>query len=160
MNEIDIEIPLRHGGGAFVGSAEKEVAGTGGLVLLPDQFVLPDLVASHVGGILAFHDPLERLVIEAVELSLAQTFGPLVDQGVEVVGLFQVQIELAVVGIEGDELAADGFMYFSKNGFNMSLQVFFGLIATQFSNQWIKQTETVAQFFCTGSHWSVDVTSR
>ena len=48
-------------------------------MLLPDQFVLPDLVAGDVGGVLAFHDPLERLVIEAVELSLAQAFGTFVD---------------------------------------------------------------------------------
>ena len=79
MDKIEVKIPLRHGGGALIGGAEKEVAGAGSLVLLPDQFVLPDLVAGDVGGVLAFHDPLERLVIEAVELSLAQAFGTFVD---------------------------------------------------------------------------------
>jgi hypothetical protein len=52
LDEVEVKVPLRHGGGSFVGRAEKEVAGARGLVLLPDQFVLPDLVAGHIGGVL------------------------------------------------------------------------------------------------------------
>ena len=59
-------------------------------MLLPDQFVLPDFVAGHIGGVLAFHDPLERFVIEAVELSLTQALGAFLDQSIVVVGLFQI----------------------------------------------------------------------
>ena len=147
LDEVEVKVPLRHGGGALVGSAEKEVAGTGSLVLLPNQFVLPDLVAGHVGGVLTFHDPLERLVVEAVELSLTQAFGPLVDQGVEIVGLFQVQIELTVVGIEGDELAADRFVDLAQDRFHMGLQVLVGLVAAQLGDQRIEQAEAVAQLF-------------
>ena len=79
LNKIEVKVPLRHSSGALVGGAEKEVACTRNLMRLPDQFVLPDLVAGDVGGVLAFHDPLECLVIEAVELSLAQAFSPFVD---------------------------------------------------------------------------------
>ena len=62
-------------------------------------------------------------------MSLAEAFGPLVDQGVEIVGLFQVEIELVVVRIEGDELAADGFVDLAQDGFHMGLQVLVGFIA-------------------------------
>ena len=31
LDEVEVEVPLRHGGGALVRSAEKEVAGAGGL---------------------------------------------------------------------------------------------------------------------------------
>ena len=146
LDEIEVEVPLRHGGGALVGSAEEKVADTGGLAFLPGQFMLPDLVTAHIGGVLAFHDPLERLVVEAVELSLAEAFGPLVDQGVEIVGLFQVEIELVVVRIEGDELAADGFVDLAQDGFHMGLQVLVGFIAAQLGDQRIEQAEAVAQF--------------
>jgi len=128
-------------------------------VLLPDQFVLPDFVAGHIGGVLAFHDPLERLVIEAVELSLAQAFGPLVDQGVEVVGLLQVEIELAVVSIEGDELAADCLVDLAQDRFHMGLEILVGFVATQLGDQRIKQAETVAQFLGGCAHGGIDVAS-
>jgi len=126
-------------------------------VFLPDQFVLPNFVAGHIGGVLAFHDPLERLVIETVELRLAQAFGPLVDQGVEVVGLLQVEIKLAVVGIKGDELAADRFVDFAQDRFHMGLEVLVGLVATQLGDQRVEQAEAVTQFLGGRAHGSIDV---
>ena len=121
--------------------------------------MLPDFVAGHIGGVLAFHDPLERLVIEAVELSLAQAFGPLVDQGVEVVGLLQVEIELAVVSIKGDELATDRFVDLAQDRFHMGLQILVGLVAAQLGDQWIKQAKAVAQFLGGCAHGGIDVAS-
>ena len=116
-------------------------------MLLPDQFVLPDFVAGDVGGVLALHDPLERLVIETVEMSLAQAFGPFVDQSVEVVGLLQVEIELA----------ADRFVDFAQDRFHMGLEVLVGLVATQLGDQRIEQTEAVAQFLGGCAHGGIDV---
>jgi hypothetical protein len=54
-------------------------------------------------------------------LRLPQALGPLVDQRVEIVGLFQVEVELAVVRIERDELAADRFVDLAQDGFHVSL---------------------------------------
>ena len=71
-----------------VRSSEKEIAGTGCLAFLPDKFLLPDLVAGHVGGVLAFHDPLECFIVISVKLIRVQHTSFVVDQCVEILGLF------------------------------------------------------------------------
>lgn len=91
--------------------------------------MLPDLVAGHVGGILAFHHPFEGFIIEPVELSVAQAFSPFFDQSIKVVGLLQIKIELAVVGIERDELPTDCFVDLTQNCFHMGLEILVWLIA-------------------------------
>ena len=68
LDEVEVEVPRRHGGGALVGRAEEQVSLPRGLVLQPFEFVLPDLVARDVGLVGALHDPLQGLVVVAVEL--------------------------------------------------------------------------------------------
>ena len=99
LDEVEVEVPRRHGRGSFVGRAEEEVSLARGLALQPFELVLPDLVAGHIGLVRALHDPFQGLVVVAVELRGVEALGPLFDQRVEVVGLLQVQIELAVVRV-------------------------------------------------------------
>ena len=68
LDEIQIEIPLRNGSGAFIRCAEEQVAGTCGSVFLPGQLVLPDLIAGNISSILAFHDAFERFVVKTIQL--------------------------------------------------------------------------------------------
>ena len=99
LDEVEVEVPRRHRGGALVGRTEEEVSLARGLALQPFELVLPDLVAGDVGLVGALHDPLQRLVVVAVELRWIEALGPLLDQGVEVVGLLEVEVVLAVVRV-------------------------------------------------------------
>ena len=99
LDKVDVEIPRRYNRGAFVGRAEEQVSKTRGLALQPFEFVLPDFVAGDVGLVGALHDPFQGLVVVTVELRGIETFGPLLDQGVEIVGLLEVQVVLAVVRV-------------------------------------------------------------
>lgn len=47
----------------------------------------------------AFHHPLEGFVVVAVKLVGVKAFGPLIDQGVEIVGLLEVEVILAVLRV-------------------------------------------------------------
>src|SRR6056297_2855464 len=49
-------------------------------------------------------------------------------------------------------------MYFTQNGFDMSLQLFVRFIASHLSNHWFKEAKAVAQLLGTGSKGSVDIT--
>jgi len=100
---------LRNSSRAIIWSTKKKVTGSGGLALLPCKIMLPDFVTRNVCRILALHNPLQRFIIITVELTVIETFSFFVNQGIEVVGLFQVKIKLAIVGIERDELSANRF---------------------------------------------------
>ncbi len=115
LNEKDIEVPRWHRRGTFVRRAEEKVSLARGLALQPFELVLPDLVAPDIGLIGAFHDPLKRLVVVTVGLRGIETFGPILDERIEIIGFLEVQVILAVVRVGRDELAADGFMDFPQN---------------------------------------------
>ena len=133
LDEIDVEIPRRHSRGALVGRAEEKVSMTCGLAFQPFELVLPDFVAGDIGLVGALHDPFQRLVVVAVELGGIEALGPLLDQGVEVVGLLEVQVVLAIVRVGGDELAAHCLVNFPQNGLHLGEQIV-GRIAAQVLN--------------------------
>ncbi len=107
LDEIKVKIPRGNGSRTFVGRTEKEISLTRGLALQPLQLVFPDLVTGDVGPVRTLHDPFQGLVVITIELRSIQALCPFFDQRVEVVGLFQVEVELPVVGVRGDELPAD-----------------------------------------------------
>ena len=89
-----------------------------------------DFVTGDIRHILAFHDPLESLVIKTVELGLVQALSPFLDQRIEIVSLFEIEIKLAIIGIKGDKLSADRFEYLTQDRFHMGLQVLIRFITT------------------------------
>ena len=159
LDEVEVEVPRRHRRGALVGRAEEQVALARGLALQPFELVLPDLVAGDVGLVGALHDPPERLVVVAVELRGIEALGPLLDQGVEVVGLLEVQVVLAVVRVGRDELPAHRLEDFPQDGLHLGEQVV-GRIAAQFLDAGLEEAEAVAQFLCRRAQGGVDVARR
>ena len=159
LDEIEVEVPLRHRCGAFVGCAEEKVSQSRGLAIQPFDLVLPDLVAGHIGLIRAFHDPSKRLVVVAVELRGIEALGPLLDQRVEIVGLLEVQVILAVVRIGGNELPAHRLVDFPQDGFHLGKQII-GRIAAQLLDARLKETQAVAQFLRRRAQGRVDVARR
>ena len=106
--------------------------------------MLPDLVAGNVSLVGTLHDPFQGFIVVAVELGEFEAFGALFDQGVEVIGLFEVEIVLPVVRVGGNELPTDGFMDFTQNGLNLGEQII-GRIAAQFLYAGLIQAESVAE---------------
>jgi len=120
LDEIEIEVPGRYGGGSLVGCAEKEIALARGFSVQPFQFVLPDPVTRHVGWTVRdFHDALQGFVIVAIELCGVEAFSSFLDQGVEVIRFLEVKVVLPVVVVGGDELPAYGFMDLPQDGFHL-----------------------------------------
>ena len=156
LQEVQVEIPRRHGGGAFVGRAEEQIAVARRLALRPGELVLPDLEAGDVRFVQTLQQPLERLEVVAVELGGVQAFGALFDEGVEIVGLLQVQVELAVLRVRGDELAAHRAVDLAQHGFHLREQVV-RRVAAQLLHAGLVQAEAVAQFLRGGAEGRVDV---
>ena len=117
LEEIEVEIPLWNCGRTFVGCPEKEIASAGRLALEPFQFMLPDAVPGDVRLIDALHGPLERFVIVAIKRRGIETFSTFFDERVVIVGLFEVEVVLAVIRIGRDELATDGPADFPQDRF-------------------------------------------
>ena len=106
LEHVQVELAGRLSGGTLVGRAEEKVAGPGDPSLAPLDLVLPDAIAGDIGRFCALHGPCQYLKVGTVELALAQALCALLDLGVKVDVLFQVQVILSVVGVERDELAA------------------------------------------------------
>ena len=59
LDKVEIEIPFWHRRGTFIGCPEEKVAGACGHAFLPDQLILPDVVAAFLGRHIGpFHDLL------------------------------------------------------------------------------------------------------
>jgi len=124
LDEVKIEVPRRHRRRSLVRGAKEEVSLTGSFMIQPFQFVLPDPVARDVSWqVDALHDLFQSLVVVAVELREIERFCALVDQGVIVVGLLEVQIILAVVRVGRDELTAHRLVDFPEYRFDLGKQV-------------------------------------
>ena len=156
LDEVQVEVPRRHGGGTLVGRPEEQVAAPRRLSVRPNQLVFPNLVAGDVSMVGALHDPAERVVVVAVQLGGVQSFGASLDQGVVVVGLFQVQVVLAVVGVRRYELAAHRLVYLVQDGLDLRQEVV-GWVASQVLDAGLVQTEGVPQLLCRGAQVRVYV---
>ena len=99
----------------------------------------------------------KRLVVVAVELRGIQALGALFDQGVEVVGLLEVEVVLAVVRVRRDELAADRLVDFPQDGLHLGKQIV-GRIAAQVLDAGLVEAKAVAQFLRRCAQRGVDVT--
>ena len=159
LDEVEVEITGRHGCRALVGSAEEEISLSCRLVLQPFQLVLPDLVAGDVGLVGALHDLFQGIVVVAVELGGIEALGALLDERVEVVGLLEIQVELPVVRVGGDELAADRLVDFAQDRFHLGKEVV-GRVSAQVLDAGLVETERVAQLFGRGAQGCVDVSGR
>ncbi len=93
-------------------------------------------------------------------MAVIQTFGPSLDECVKVIGLLEIQIILAIIGIRGDKLTTNRSVNFAQHRFNMGLQILVRLIAAHFSNPGIEKAEAIAQFFRRGPHGRVNITRR
>ena len=85
--------------------------------------MLPNLVAGDVGLVGALHDPFQSLVVVAVEQGVIKALGSLFDERVEVVGLLEIKVILAVVSVVGDELAADRLVDLAQYRFHLRKEV-------------------------------------
>ena len=106
LDKVQVEVARRDRSGPLVGCPEEQVAPPRCVTFAPLQFVLPDAVAADVCRVRALQHALERLVVVAVELGLIECFGALLDQGIVIVGLLEVEVVLPVIGVGRDELAA------------------------------------------------------
>jgi hypothetical protein len=145
VDEVDVELTFRLRRGSLVGGAEEQVAGAFNTPVLPFQRVLPDQVAGDVGGFVgSLHQGLDRAEVGAVQGVVGQRFGALVDLGVVVDVLLQVEVILFGVGRAGDELAVDGLEDLAQHGFHQRQQV--GCwFAAKLRNAGVVQAQGVAQ---------------
>ena len=93
-------------------------------------------------------------------MAIIQAFGPSLDECVKVIGLLEIQIILAIIGIRGDKLTTNRSVNFAQHRFNMGLQILVRLIAAQFGNHGIEKAEAIAQFFRRSPHGRVNITRR
>ena len=159
LDEVQVEVAWRHRGGALVGRPKEQVAAPRRPPFPPLQLMLPDLIAGDVGRVGALQHLPERRVVVAVELRVVERLGALFDQGVVVVGLLEVQIVLAVVGIGRDELAAHRAPYLAQHGLHQREQVV-GRIAAELLDLRLIQTQAVAQLRRGGAERGVHVPVR
>ena len=139
LDEVEIVVARRHRRGPLVRRTEEEVAKPRRPAFGPLQLVLPNLVPRDVGRVGAFHDTGKRLVVIAVELGVVERLGALVDQGVVVVGLLEVEVVLAVVPIRRNELAVDRPVNLPQDGLDLREQVV-GRLAAEILNARLVET--------------------
>ena len=108
LQEVDVEVPRRLRGGALVRRAHEQVAQPRHVLARPRQLVEPDPVAGDVRLVALLEHLLERLEVGVVEPVLVEVRGTLLDALVVVDVLADVEVELAVVFVAGQELAGDG----------------------------------------------------
>ena len=99
LEEVEVEVARRHRRGPFVRRAEEEITLACRLPRTPFDLVLPDAITGDVGLVDALHHAAQGSVVVAVQTGRVETVGALLDQGIEVVGLLEVEIELAVVRV-------------------------------------------------------------
>ena len=78
--------------------------------LTPLDLMLPDAIACHVRrhvGVFEDNTP-QRIKVVAIQLGLAQGLGPLLDEGVEIDVLLQIEKILPILGVEAEKLPAYG----------------------------------------------------
>src|SRR5205823_3093991 len=107
LDEVEVEVPRRLGGRSLVRGAEEEIATPSRSAFSPLDFVLPDVVARDVlrRCRVLEDDLLERVEVVLVELRIRQTFRLQINQRLEIDVLLEVDEVLAVVAVEGQELA-------------------------------------------------------
>ena len=106
-DEVEVEVARRHRRGPLVRRPEEQVSLARRPAPAPFELVLPDPVAGDVGLVGALHHPPQGVVVVAVQPRRIEALGPLLDQGVEVVALLEVEVVLAVVRVRRNELPAD-----------------------------------------------------
>ena len=152
LHEVQVEVARRLGRGALVGRSEEQVAGTGHAATQPGDLVRPDAIPGHVDAVRALQHALQSIEVVAVHLLGRQAAGLLSDQGVVVDVLFQVQVVLAVLGVGGDELAADradDLLESHLDGAEQEVRVWL--------RQRHEQAEAIAQFLGCGAQRRVDL---
>ena len=145
LEEVDVEVAIGLRCWPVVGGAEEEVAAALYLVLNPFQPVLPNLVTGDVGGVGALHQLTHGAVVRAVELFVVEGGDLLVDLGVVVDVLFQVEVVLLCVGSLRNELTVDGLENFAQHGVNLRQQVVCRVAAHLF-DAGVVQAQAVSQF--------------
>ena len=159
LDEIEIEVAGRRRGGAFVRRPEEQIAPARGLAGAPFDLVLPDPVAGDVCLVGAVQRLPQGSVIIAVEPRGVESLGPFLDEGVEVVGLPEIEIELAVLRVGRDELAAHRLVDFPEHRFHLRQQVVGG-VAAELSDPRLIEAETVAELPGGGAQGGADVPDR
>ena len=100
LDEIEIEVARRHRRGPFVRRAEEEITLARRLACPPFELVFPDEITGNVGLVVPLPNRLPQgIVVVAVQPRRVETLGPLLDQSIEVVGLLEVEVVLAVVRV-------------------------------------------------------------
>ena len=155
-DEVEVEVARRHGGGPLVRRPEEQVSLACGPARAPFDLVLPDPVAGDVGLVGALHHPPQGIVVVAVQLRRVEALGPLLDQGVEIVGLPEVEVVLAVVRVGRNELAAHRAVDLPEDRLHLRQQVFGGVSPEVFDPRLV-QAEAVPELFGGGAQAGVDV---
>ena len=129
LEEVEVEVPWRLRRRTLVGCAEEQVAPAGDLVVPPLDLVFPNLVAPDVGRQVGqFQHTGQGVEVVLVKVRVGQRFGLVLDFGVVVDGLLQVQVILVVLRVVGDELAADRLHDLLEAGFHRRPQEVAGLL--------------------------------
>ena len=74
--------------------------------------MLPDALAGEISLVGTFHHLLEGFIVVAIQLSIIQALGSLLNQGIIVIGLLEVDVILPIVCVKKDKLTTDGLMDF------------------------------------------------
>ena len=155
-DEVEVEVARRHRRGPLVRRPEEQVSPARGPARAPFELVLPDPVAGHVGLVGALHHPPQGVVVVAVQPRRIQALGPLLDQGVEIVGLPEVEVVLAVVRVGRDELAAHRAVDLPEHRLHLRQEVVGGVPPEVFDPRLV-QAEAVPELFRGGAQAGVDV---
>ena len=156
LDEIEIEVARRHRRGPFVRRAEEQVTSARRLACAPFELVLPDAIAGDVGLVGALHHAAQGIVVVPVQPRRVETRRALLDQGIEVVGLLEVEIELAVVRVRRNELAADGPVDLPQDCLHLRQEVV-GRIAPEILDTRLIEAQTVPQLLGGGAEGGMDV---
>src|SRR4030066_2274624 len=92
-------------------------------MLDPFQLVMPNLITSYIGLIGALHCPFEGFKVVSVKLRVTKAFCSFFNERIVVIYFLKIYVILAGLRIGGDELATDGFMYFTQNRLDLGKQI-------------------------------------
>ena len=129
LEEVEVEVPWRLGRGPLVGCAEEQVAPARDLVFPPLDLVFPNLVAPDVGRLIGqFQHTGQGVEVVLVEVRVGERVRLVLDFGVVVDGLLQVQVILVVLRVVRDELPAHRLHDFLEARFHRGAQEVAGLL--------------------------------
>ena len=95
LNEVDVEVSLRLGRRPIIRRPKKEIPAALDTALLPLDLVLPDLMPGHVGCVVSpLHKLTDRAVVSSIERIVGQSLRTLLDLGIVIDVLFQIEIVL------------------------------------------------------------------